>query len=317
MNKTFAFSLVASFALLPQIQAHSGCGCDAGSGSVGAPLEDGVAEGWSSALLLSRARYDDMHSGGEIRPNSRDRFTHRYESTLSLRYNFDCEWALGLKLPFVFSDYQRYSFPEGRAYREQSSGLGDVEFRAFWTPIRIDDGDFQLSAGLSSGLKLPTGRYSLPDARFHEHGVHGSPDQDHHMPMDLYEPGAGREALLGGGWSRVSWMRILLDLGLDSGCSWDNNLEDPGQTLTLFAAPGLILWQKEAQALEFAGTWRQVQDFGALDTWQQSAGFRLRAHFDSSLSAELSWEEVYHFGGEASSLISLDDRIGAALVWRF
>ena len=137
------------------------------------------------------------------------------------------------------------------------------------------------------------------------------------MPMDIYEPGAGREGFVGSGWTRASWKSLLLDLGLDSSFTWDNEFEDPGQTLTLFAAPGVIVWQEEAQAVEIAATWRQVQDFGALDTSQQSAGFRLRAHFNASLSAELSWEEVYQFGGEAASLISLDDRLGASLVWRF
>ncbi len=316
MNKTFAFSLVASFVFLTQAQAHSGCGCDSGSVG-GSPLEDSSSEGWSSSLLLSRSRYNDMHTGNDIRSNTRDRFVNRYESTLSLRYNFSVEWAVGLKLPFVYSDYQRYSFPAGRAYHEHDSGLGDIEARAFWTPLRIEDGDFKLASGLSAGVKLPTGRYSLPDSRFHEHGAAGSPNQDHHMPMDLYEPGAGREAFVGGGWTRASWINLVLDLGLDSSFTWDNEFEDPGQTLTLFAAPGVIVWEEEAQGVEIAATWRQVQDFGALDTWQQSAGFRLRGHFNASLSAELSWEEVYNFGGEAHALLSLDDRLGASLVWRF
>lgn len=316
MNKTFAFSLVASFAFLTQAQAHSGCGCDSGS-NAGSPLEDSSNEGWSSSLLFSRSRYNDMHTGNDIVANTRDRYVNRYESTLSLRYNFSEEWAAGLKLPFVYSDYQRYSGPAKRAIHEHDSGLGDIEARAFWTPIRIEDGDFKLASGLSAGVKLPTGRYSLPDSRFEVHGTGGSPNQDHHAPMDLYEPGAGREGFVGGGWTRASWQRLLLDLSLDSSFTWDHAFEEPGQTLSLFAAPGVLVWEEESRAVEFAATWRQVQDFGELDTWQQSAGFRLRAHFNASLSAELSWEQVYKFGGEAEGLLSLDDRLGASLVWRF
>ena len=82
--------------------------------------------------------------------------------TLGLQYMFNDKWGAQIELPYwsrTFSTDLNFPTPPANTVSRNWSGLGDIRLEGIYTGFFAD-----LSAGVTFGLKLPTGNYSAdPD----------------------------------------------------------------------------------------------------------------------------------------------------------
>jgi hypothetical protein len=139
--------------LFPAVGWACACGCgvfDVGTSSM-------LPSGPGPMAFLSYAYEDQNHnwSGSSSAPseNNDDKKIETHFLSLGLQYMFDRSWGLQVELPYDFRSFQKQE-EAGNIVTRNWSQFGDVRIRGIYTGFFPD-----MSAGLTLGLKLPTGNF--------------------------------------------------------------------------------------------------------------------------------------------------------------
>jgi hypothetical protein len=140
--------------LAPGIVHACACGCgvfDVGGSSM-------FPNGTGGAAFL---QYDYMDqnqnwSGTSTAPaaNNDDKEIESHFTTVGLQYMFNSSWGVQAELPYTFRYFKGTDDDTGKVMSHSWSGLGDIRIQGIYTGFFADQ-----SAGVSLGLKLPTGSF--------------------------------------------------------------------------------------------------------------------------------------------------------------
>ena len=188
------WAVLPALALLPAIGRSCACGCgiyEVGTGSM-VPTGSGV----SAFLDYNYQDQDRNWSGGSAAPaaDNPDRDIRTSAFTFGLQDMLNRRWGIRLEVPREARHFETVSEAPGAPLADLDfSGLGDIRIEGIYTGLSPD-----LSTGITFGIKLPTGSYTLNDG-------YGDIDRD-------TEIGSGSTDLLLGAYRRFN-------LGTDYGWS--------------------------------------------------------------------------------------------------
>jgi hypothetical protein len=173
-----------ALALAPAVALACACGC--GIYEVGTSSMIPTGAGAEAYLEYDYQDQNQNWSGGSRAPaaNNPDKDIRTSWYTLGYQDMFNRSWGLRLEFPCEDRHFVTTGGATGADIVALNfSGLGDVRIEGLYTGFSSD-----LSRGLSFGLKLPTGSYTLNDA-------YGDVDRD-------TEIGSGSTDILLGGFTR-------------------------------------------------------------------------------------------------------------------
>jgi hypothetical protein len=141
--------------LAPSLVHACACGCgvfDVGGSSM-------IPNGAGGMAFL---QYDYMDqnrnwSGSSEAPaaDNDDKEIESHFTTLGLQYMFNSSWGVQAELPYTFRHFKGTDDATSEIASHSWSGLGDIRIQGIYTGFRAD-----MSAGVTFGLKLPTGGFS-------------------------------------------------------------------------------------------------------------------------------------------------------------
>ena len=117
-------------------------------------------EGWMAFLRYAYQDQDHNWSGASQAPaaNNPDKEIRTHFVTVGLQYMFNRSWGVQAEVPYDFR-YFKTTSDAGNLVSANWSQVGDMRIEGIYTGLFAD-----MSAGLTLGLKLPTGNYSYdPD----------------------------------------------------------------------------------------------------------------------------------------------------------
>lgn len=91
---------------------------------------------------------------------------HSSISQIFAGYDFGKTFGVQVNVPYIHRTFSRAE--EGTIESGTESGLGDISLVGSWTALRVERGDFLLTARVTAGVKFPTGDSS----RLREEGAH-------------------------------------------------------------------------------------------------------------------------------------------------
>ncbi|HEX4120944.1 MAG TPA: hypothetical protein VH619_10035 [Verrucomicrobiae bacterium] len=196
---TVRFAVIAAV-LAPRACWACACGCGVFDVATSSMLPQGPG-----GMFFTEYDYMDQNmnwSDGSPAPaaNNGDKDIRTDFTTLGLQYMFNRSWGVQAELPY---DFRQYKATDGGA--DSWSSVGDVRLEGIYTGFSPD-----MSAGVTFGLKLPTGSFS------HDSSL---------LDRDL-ELGTGSTDLLIGGFYRHTLNSIA------RGLFWFAQLELDVPTLT-------------------------------------------------------------------------------------
>jgi hypothetical protein len=98
-------------------------------------------------------------TSGAPSANNPDKDIHTHFVTAGLQYMFDRSWGLQVEVPYDYRYFKTTGGPSGSDIVSMDWGaLGDIRVRGVYTGFSPD-----MSAGITFGLKLPTGDYTRND----------------------------------------------------------------------------------------------------------------------------------------------------------
>jgi hypothetical protein len=148
-----------SFAVLAAVLAPGAAwGCACGCGVFDVATESMLPQG-PGGVIFEEFNYMDQNmnwSNGSPAPaaNNGDQDIRTYFTTLGLQYMFNRSWGVQVELPYDVRHYQAY---EGGS--TTWNAFGDLRLEGIYTGFFPD-----MSAGVTFGLKLPTGDDTHDDA---------------------------------------------------------------------------------------------------------------------------------------------------------
>ena len=168
--------------------SSSGFACACGCGVFDVATSSMLPEGPGGMAFVNYDFQDQNHnwSGGAEAPaaNDPDKAIRTDFVTAGFQYMFNQSWGAQIEIPYAHRDFQTTGGLTGDAPVALSwTSLGDIRIKAMYTGFSPD-----LSAGITFGIKLPTGNYTHNDA-------YGDVDRDS-------EIGTGSTDLLLGGFYR-------------------------------------------------------------------------------------------------------------------
>ena len=134
-----------------------GCACGCGVFDVGTSSMFPTGEGGMAFLQYSYQDQDRNWSGTSQAPAAAndDKEIRTHFLTLGVQYMFNRSWGVEAELPWDFR-YFKTKDDAGNLVSRNWSQLGDIRVRGIYTGLFAD-----MSAGLTLGLKLPTGDYTF------------------------------------------------------------------------------------------------------------------------------------------------------------
>jgi hypothetical protein len=134
-----------------------GCACGCGVFDVGTSSMFPSGEGGMAYLQYSYQDQDRNWSGTSQAPpaDNDDKEIRTHFVTLGLQYMFSRSWGVEAEFPWDFR-YFKTTDDAGNIVSRNWSQLGDIRIRGIYTGLFED-----MSAGLTFGLKLPTGDYTF------------------------------------------------------------------------------------------------------------------------------------------------------------
>jgi hypothetical protein len=148
--------------LAPSVVHACACGCGVFDVATSSMLPNG--QGGMAWLQYDYQDQNRNWSGTGMAPaaNNGDKKIETSFVTLGLQYMFNDKWGAQIELPYwsrTFSTDLNFPTPPANTVSRNWSGLGDIRLEGIYTGFFAD-----LSAGVTFGLKLPTGNYSAdPD----------------------------------------------------------------------------------------------------------------------------------------------------------
>lgn len=136
-------------------QAGWACACGCGVFDVGTSSMFPSGKGGMVLLNYDYQDQDQNWSGSSRAPavNNADREIQTDFFSLGLQYMFNYDWGVLAEVPYDYRTF-RTTDEAGNLLTRHWSQLGDVRLRALYTGLSPD-----LSAGLTFGVKLPTGSF--------------------------------------------------------------------------------------------------------------------------------------------------------------
>ncbi len=149
----------ASFAVWAAVLAPGAAwGCACGCGVFDVATQSMLPQGPGGVLFAENDYMDQNMNWSDGRPapaaNNGDQDIRTDFTTLGLQYMFDRKWGVQVELPYDFRHYQAYG-----GGSTSWSALGDLRVEGIYTGFFPD-----MSAGVTFGLKLPTGDDTHDDA---------------------------------------------------------------------------------------------------------------------------------------------------------
>jgi hypothetical protein len=140
--------------LTPGVVHACACGCGVFDVGGGGMLPEGA--GGMAFLQYDFMDQNQNWSGASSAPaaNNDDKKLESHFTTIGLQYMFNRSWGVQAELPYTFRNFTGTD-DAGNVASHDWSGLGDIRVRGIYTGFFAD-----LSAGVSLGLKLPTGRFN-------------------------------------------------------------------------------------------------------------------------------------------------------------
>jgi hypothetical protein len=134
-----------------------GCGCGCGVFDVGTSSMFPSGVGEMTFLQYAYQDQDRNWSGTSQAPaaNNDDKEIRTHFLMFGLQYMFNRSWGIHAEIPYDFR-YFKTKDDAGDIVSRNWSQLGDIQIKGIYTGF-FDD----LSAGVTLGLKLPTGRYTF------------------------------------------------------------------------------------------------------------------------------------------------------------
>ena len=132
------------------------CACGCGFFDVGG---SGMLPDGAGGMAFLQFDYMDQHqnwSGTSKAPaaDNDDKKLESYFTTLGLQYMFNSSWGVQAELPYTFRNFKGTD-EGGNIASHDWSGLGDIRVQGIYTGFFADQ-----SAGVTFGLKLPTGSFT-------------------------------------------------------------------------------------------------------------------------------------------------------------
>ena len=141
-------------ALTPGLVHACACGCSVFDVATSSMLPKG--QGGMAWLQYDYQDQNRNWSGASRAPaaNNDDREIETHFATAGFQYMFNSSWGVQLEVPF---DYRRFKADDGTGNiaSHHWSQLGDIRLEGIYSGFFAD-----LSAGVTFGLKLPTGSYT-------------------------------------------------------------------------------------------------------------------------------------------------------------
>jgi len=159
---TLSAAVALSCSLAPSAQACSACGCTLNSDWASQGLA--ASGGWRVDLRYDFFEQDQLRSGTDKVSRSSiafpaddevQKFTINRNTTLSLDYSPNKDWAINLMLPWYDRGHATVAEGDTELSTSQDSGIGDVRIMGRWSGFAA-----QRSSGILFGLKLPTGNFN-------------------------------------------------------------------------------------------------------------------------------------------------------------
>jgi hypothetical protein len=150
---------VVSLSLAVVLAPTAGWACACGCGVFDVGTSSMFPTGQGGMIFLNYAYQDQNQnwSGSSTAPaeNNDDKEIKTDFFTLGIQYMFNRKWGLEAEVPY---DYRTFRTVDnaGNSITRQWSQLGDIRLRGIYTGLSPD-----LSAGLTLGVKLPTGSFTL------------------------------------------------------------------------------------------------------------------------------------------------------------
>lgn len=126
--------------------------------------------GWHAGISEQYTSYETLRLDGRTISDSAGQYLHSSITQLYLGYDFTPAFGVQVNLPFIHRSFRRVE--DARIESGTESGIGDLSLLAHWTPVRVQRGDFNFTARLVGGIKLPTG----DSGRLREEGEHSHSD---------------------------------------------------------------------------------------------------------------------------------------------
>ena len=305
-------SLLAAAFLTPQAAfGCASCGCSLSSMTADWDSEGySTSAGWKMDIIYnlidqhqlrhgsSKISAQDVPIGQEL-----ESYTHNNYITLGLDYDFNPNWGVTLRVPFIVRDHATLGEEHDEYDTSRSSSIGDMSLIAHYQGFMPNH-----NFGVELGLKFPTGSFTdtFRDGEALDRGLEpgtGTTDIiagvyyfDSFSPTwsyfgeatvqtaldsrDQYKPGTAENVTLGvryTGWGR--WIPQFQINGRyanrDTGLNSDNF--DSGGTL-LYLSPG-ITFQVTPKAAAYAfiqvPVYQNVNGYQLAPTWTLTAGIRV------------------------------------------
>ena len=141
--------------LVPGAAFACACGCGVFDMATSSMFPDGA--GGTAFLDYDYQNQNHNWNGTSSAPaaNNDDKKIETHFVTLGLQYMFNSDWGAQVELPFANRTFDN----AGNAASLNWTSLGDIRLKGIYTGFSKD-----LSAGLTFGMKLPTGSYNHTEA---------------------------------------------------------------------------------------------------------------------------------------------------------
>jgi hypothetical protein len=133
------------------------CACGCGVFDVGTSSMFPEGQGGTAFVQYDYMDQNRNWSGSSEAPadDNDDKEIESHFTTLGLQYMFNNRWGVLAELPYTFRYFKGTDDATGDIASHSWNGLGDIHLQGVYTGFRAD-----MSAGVTFGLKLPTGSYT-------------------------------------------------------------------------------------------------------------------------------------------------------------
>ena len=239
--------------------------------------------GWHAGVAEQFTDYGRLQDSGRGISNPAGQHMHSSITQLYAGYDFAPTFGVQLNVPYIARTFRRVE--NGAIENGTESGFGDISLIGSWTALRMERGDFRITARVNAGIKLPTGDSSrLREEGEHEHGheeaeEHHDEDgeehgEEHHEEEELPSGVHGHDLALGTGsldgvfGADVScqWKRAFFEAGLQYTLRGDGlHSYDFADDLLWHAGGGFVVLQSEgwnaALGVRFSGETKSEDEF--------------------------------------------------------